>query len=1028
MRTPNVTAPATIVPERQDLVRRPALEKTLREAHNRPVVIAAPSGSGKTSLAVNHANSFEVVAWFDAAVYPVTAPNFLSSVVERLAIGLGLALPVTVETLLDPSVAHRLGDCIVVIDDFDVARLGSDALRDTVASLSRLSAAGMRLIVTVPGPFQGEPDRASAPFVATMIDADDLKVGVQEYATWADESGLGPVSECDARSAYLRSNGVPHVFTTLLMQGDSDVRCRRRSAQMIDEWMLLGGVERPAARIVLSICLLGTGTFADLASIGVDCPRGEARILARELPLLGIAVDAGRFSCVEMDVADLARCASCIPAVASGSAEGIADLLVSSGQAGRACEVLELFADARRRRDWLLAHSAELVDFGVLDLLLAMIGGLPDELVDERIDIVRMGVNALRAGSCQMGGGCGLDATVDDPGMRRAARTLLLCAAVDGADEKAMSGLVAMCTEEESDPEDAAEAALLAFARTLLGGGSEVLPSVADVLSAGVERRGTCFERLPLVYASLDRIFTGGETAARVLSMFSDSLMRTGSGLTSAMVDAELGFAMAMALRIDVARDLVRRAETFLREHEIRSLADTVGFYSGLCDVYERLEGAGERIEDSIRACITRGDYVRANARRIHQAIALRASGDGPAAMVAAERALEFFSGRSSVQLRCAASIEFAACLAYLGDSDAARSYLTTAVDRPALPPYLAHRYALLESLLGWSGEPRVEGEASDASRWVTEMYVRAFESSAGRAPAAMEPVPAPAVDKGCAPAEATGMTCVDGAAPLLYVRMFGGFELECDGAVFADDRWYKRKSRSLFATLVTYRGKDVSREVLFDRYWPHMDVDRARDNFYVTWSNMKRTLALFGDPNVYVKNRSGICRIDSAYIVSDLDEFEALAARIAVMDATKTPLEVLDLYRRMRTVYRGDLMAGNLYEDWFSRPRAAFRDTFLEAMTRASEVACSIGDSVQALWFARQAFECDSSREEVYSALMRAQMASNQRGSALDTFHRCREYLSDELGLDPSYETMELYNDLLMMDATLERRRHHEG
>ncbi len=259
---------------------------------------------------------------------------------------------------------------------------------------------------------------------------------------------------------------------------------------------------------------------------------------------------------------------------------------------------------------------------------------------------------------------------------------------------------------------------------------------------------------------------------------------------------------------------------------------------------------------------------------------------------------------------------------------------------------------------------------------------------------------------------------------------MFGGFELQQGSITVQDNDWHKRKSRSLFAALVLCRGKDISREVLFERFWPDMDIDRARDNFYVTWSNMKRTLAMLGEPGLFVKNRNGICRVDSRWVVSDVDEFEAITAQVVMLDVKTQQREILELYRRLQFIYRGELLGGNLYDDWFSRTRVVYHDAFLEAMSRASAIALSIGDIPLALWFARKAIECDETREELFCALMKAQIAANQRSSALETFHRCRTYLADELGLDPSAETMDLYNDLLMMDASVRygvpRNREH--
>ena len=71
-------------------------------------------------------------------------------------------------------------------------------------------------------------------------------------------------------------------------------------------------------------------------------------------------------------------------------------------------------------------------------------------------------------------------------------------------------------------------------------------------------------------------------------------------------------------------------------------------------------------------------------------------------------------------------------------------------------------------------------------------------------------------------------------------------------------------------------------------------------------------------------------------------------------------------------------------------------------------------GEVRQGLWFARAALSRDKSREDAYAAVMRAQIASLQRSAALETYFSCRKFLSNDLGIDPSAETMRLYHSII--------------
>ncbi len=45
---------------------------------------------------------------------------------------------------------------------------------------------------------------------------------------------------------------------------------------------------------------------------------------------------------------------------------------------------------------------------------------------------------------------------------------------------------------------------------------------------------------------------------------------------------------------------------------------------------------------------------------------------------------------------------------------------------------------------------------------------------------------------------------------------------------------------------------------------------------------------------------------------------------------------------------------------------------------------------------------------------MMEAQIASSQRGAAIDTYFECRRFLGEHLGIDPSRRVVELYRSVI--------------
>jgi DNA-binding SARP family transcriptional activator len=250
-------------------------------------------------------------------------------------------------------------------------------------------------------------------------------------------------------------------------------------------------------------------------------------------------------------------------------------------------------------------------------------------------------------------------------------------------------------------------------------------------------------------------------------------------------------------------------------------------------------------------------------------------------------------------------------------------------------------------------------------------------------------------------------------------VRLFGGLEVTTEFGTVDEDAWRKRKARVLFAMLAVKRGQDVPRDVILEHLWPEMDEARARNNFYVIWSAMKRALAA-GEAGPaasrYVQNTGGLCRVTRA-VRSDLDEFDDTVAALRSADAMQDEPALLEAARALMEVYRGELLPGDLYDDWFAEVRDRTRHDFCDAMMRAARVVEARGEHDHALVFLRRATLADPWREDVYQTTMRCQMNAGQRSNAIETYLACRSKLVDDLGLDPSAETTRLYEALLAME-----------
>ncbi len=536
---------------------------------------------------------------------------------------------------------------------------------------------------------------------------------------------------------------------------------------------------------------------------------------------------------------------------------------------------------------------------------------------------------------------------------------------------------------------------------------------------------------------------------------------------SAVMARGNLGLMLVQIGRLGRARQMLQRA---LQDAESYGLDVYTAAYLPMLGTLNVASGAVqegiEMMERGITLSERLGEEAEAQPDRVFLATALLASGRPDESLAQAECAFERLSVADNMGFRRLAALEVAASLLALGDVAAARTW-TESIASEGRPP---NNYDRVRADMILAEADRRDGRLNAAVKrlaahkeyirsenpnWQIAMYCRAFPEMLGLLALAVGPASLPAhmlrmiMPEQAEVALVRTKSFVDdktwrrlGAVllgadelahfiardglPLCHVRMFGGLEVNIGTRSVRERDWKKRKARLLFAMLMMRRGQDVAREQIFEHLWPEMDEPRAKSNLYVIWSAMKSVLvgekAEKGAKCPYVESVGGVCRSVRENVRTDVDALEAACARAREAESTGATVEALKAYRLISDIYRGDLLPGDCYDDWFINLREHYRSEFIHAMLRATEILLDANDPHTALIFVRRAIQFDQFREDLYQAALRCQIAAGQRSSAIDTYMQCRDKLCDELGLDPSAEMRALYDEILAME---ERPRH---
>lgn len=207
-----------------------------------------------------------------------------------------------------------------------------------------------------------------------------------------------------------------------------------------------------------------------------------------------------------------------------------------------------------------------------------------------------------------------------------------------------------------------------------------------------------------------------------------------------------------------------------------------------------------------------------------------------------------------------------------------------------------------------------------------------------------------------------------------------------------------------LFYLAVT--GKTYSRSALAGLLWGDLSEESARANLRLALSKLRKVL-----PDHLVVSWQSISFDFQRNHDLDLKNFQIYAA-----NPEQAALEQLNSAMEL---YRGDFLEDFTVQDapefetWMFTEREHLRRMVLKAGWQLTVSAYERGlfaEGIEAAW---KVLTIEPWHEETHQQLMRLLAGSGQRSAALAQYDVCRHVLAEELGVEPSTITTQIYNQI---------------
>jgi predicted ATPase/DNA-binding SARP family transcriptional activator len=235
-----------------------------------------------------------------------------------------------------------------------------------------------------------------------------------------------------------------------------------------------------------------------------------------------------------------------------------------------------------------------------------------------------------------------------------------------------------------------------------------------------------------------------------------------------------------------------------------------------------------------------------------------------------------------------------------------------------------------------------------------------------------------------------------------LRANLFGFPQITLNGKAIQPER---RKTLAVLVYLLS-SGEAYSRENLAVLFWAEQDSQQALASLRNVLWEIRR---LLGENWLELEGKTVRLRLDLGACV-DTRRFESL------VDESNPSINQL---QEAADLYRGDFLAGFTlkdsyeFDDWQTSQAEHLRRLRDRALEKLARSYAANGELDAAVAAARRRVEVDQLNEEAQRILVELLARSGQRSAAIRQFEVCQKALKDELDIEPSAETFEIYRQV---------------
>lgn len=239
----------------------------------------------------------------------------------------------------------------------------------------------------------------------------------------------------------------------------------------------------------------------------------------------------------------------------------------------------------------------------------------------------------------------------------------------------------------------------------------------------------------------------------------------------------------------------------------------------------------------------------------------------------------------------------------------------------------------------------------------------------------------------------------------VLRIRLLGGFHVSIGPRTIEEGAWRLRRAAILLKLLALAPGHRLLREQVLDVLWPDDDPKAAANRLHHA---LHVARGILGSSPSHLRLEADTLSLGPPEAVwVDVDAFES------TLSVARRGQQIT-AYRSGLSLYAGDLLPGDLYEDWAAPRRDDLRNSYLQALGELARLYETRGEISKAVESLQRAVQHEPGHEESHVGLMRLYARIGQRYAALRQYEQLQQVLHKELDAEPDEATQRLYAEIL--------------